>query len=102
MHIQFDIKNAYAAYETFLDQCQPLVKVYIMNSTEDEIFMLTLAEAHRYAELYDNEAVRRALKIRNFAVRRVELQHSNLDILIINDTECLHHSQRPLPRFLNY
>lgn len=73
-----------------------------MNSTEDEIFMLTLAEAHRYAELYDNEAVRRALKIRNFAVRRVELQQSDLDIPIIDDKECLHHGQRPLPRFLNY
>lgn len=73
-----------------------------MDSSEDEIFMLTLAEAHRFAELYDNDAVRRALKIRSFAARRVELQQSDLDIPIIDDTECLHHGQRPLPRFLNY
>ena len=47
--------------------------------------MLTLAEAHRYAELHDNEVVRRALKVRSFAVRRTELQQSELEIPIIDD-----------------
>ena len=63
---------------------------------------LTLAEAHRYAELHHNEIVGRALKVRSFAVRRLELQESELEVPTINDEECLHHGHRPLPRFLNY
>lgn len=102
MQVQFDIKEGYAAIETFLDQCQHCLEAYIIKSTEDEILTLTLAEAHRYAELHDNETIRRALKIRCFAVRRTELQQSELNIPIIDDEESLHHGQRPLPRFLNY
>lgn len=73
-----------------------------MKLTEDEILKLTLPEAHRYAELHDNGNIRHALKVRSFAVRRLELHQSELDIPIIDDEECLHHGQRPLPRFLNY
>ena len=85
-----------------MDQYQPSLEAYILKTTEDEILVLTLAEAHRYAELHDNEVVRRALKVRSFAVRRTELQQSELEIPIIDDEECLHHGHRPLPRFLNY
>ena len=61
-----------------------------------------MTEAHRYAELHDNELLRRVLKIRAFAARRIEVQQSELDIPIIDDAECLHNGHRPLPRFLNY
>ena len=88
--------------ETFLDQCQPSLEAYILKTTEDEILKLTLAEAHRYAELHDSADVLRALKVRSFAVRRLELQQSELGIPIIDDEECLHHGHRPMPRFLNY
>lgn len=64
--------------------------------------MLTLAGAHRYAKLHDNEVVRRALRVRSFAVRRTELQQSELEIPTIDDEESLHHGHRTLPRFLNY
>lgn len=102
MYIQYCIEEAYAAVEVFLNECQPRLETYILKTTEDEILTLTLAEAHRYAELHDNESVRRALKIRSFAVRRTELQQSELDIPVIDDEDCLHHGHRPLPRFLNY
>ena len=102
MHIRPDIKEAYAAIETFLDQCEPRLEAYILKSTDDEILTLTLSEAHLYASCYDDETIHRALKIRSFAVRRIELQQSKLDIPIIDDEKCLHHGQRPLPRFLNY
>ena len=85
-----------------MDQCQPTLEAYILKTTEDEILTLTLAEAHRYAELHDSEFVRRALKVRSFAVRRTELQQSELEIPMIDDQECLHYGHRPLPRFLNY
>ena len=85
-----------------MNQCQPHLEAYILNSSKDEILTLTLAEAHRYAELHDNETIRRALNIRSFAVIRIELRQSELDIPIIDDEESLHHGQRPLPRLLNY
>ena len=88
--------------ETFLDQCQPILETYILRTTEDEILKLTLAEAYRYAELHDSAAVRCAIKVRSFAVRRLELQQSELEIPVIDDKECSHHGHRPLPRFLNY
>ena len=73
-----------------------------MKTTEDETLTLTLAEAYRYAELHDSESIRRALKIRSFAVRRIELQQSELDIPAIDDEDCSIDGHRPLPRFLNY
>lgn len=73
-----------------------------MQSTCDEILILTLNEAHRYAGLHENEFIRRALKIRSFAARRCKLQASELDIPIVDDEASLYHGQRHLPRFMNY
>lgn len=62
---------------------------------------MTLAEAHRYAERYDVSMIRKALKVRSFASRRIAVQDSTLEIPKIDDPESPFHGERPPPQYLD-
>jgi hypothetical protein len=64
--------------------------------------LLTLAEAKRYADSHSATTVQNALKIRDFAMKRVALNDvETLGIPVIDDKQSRHHNTRPIPRFVN-
>lgn len=87
---------------SFLDQCQGALHKAVTDSTTDEMRLLTLAEAQRYADSHSATTMQSALKIRDFAVKRVALNDvETLGIPVVNDTQSRHHNTRPIPRFVN-
>lgn len=98
----------YKAVVVFLNRCQPALHKRVMDSTTnndsltDEIRRLTLIEARRYADSHCDTTVEDALKIRDFAVKRVALHEAEtLDIPVVNDRQSRHHETRPIPRLVN-
>ena len=88
--------------ETFLNQCQDALHETVVRETTDEIMLLTLIEAARFSKAYSNTTIENALKIRDFAIKRVALKPGDpLDVPIINDEQSRHHNTRPIPRFVN-
>ncbi|MCJ1416924.1 hypothetical protein MMC32_003263 [Xylographa parallela] len=98
----FDVDVGYQAMETFLNQCQDALHETVVRETTDEIMLLTLIEAARFSKAYSNTTIENALKIRDFAIKRVALKPGDpLDVPIINDEQSRHHNTRPIPRFVN-
>jgi hypothetical protein len=86
----------------FLDQCQDALHKAVTESTTDEMRLLTLTEAKRYAASHSATTMQSVLKIRDFAVKRVALNDvETLGIPVINDKQSRHHNTRPIPRFVN-
>ena len=65
---------------------------------------LTLAEANRFSEQNDKPLIRSALKVREFAVRRLRLQNSELEIQppIIDDQNSKRYKRSTCPPYMNY
>lgn len=84
-----------------MDECQPFIEGHLVECSSDELFKLTLAEAHRYAERYDVSMIRKALKVRSFANRRIAVQDSTLGIPKIDDPESPYHGEYPPPQFMD-
>ncbi|MCJ1404499.1 hypothetical protein MMC11_007725 [Xylographa trunciseda] len=98
----FDVNVGYQAMERFLDQCQAALHESVICETSDEIMLLTLAEAARFSKTHSHTTIENALKIRDFAIKRVALRPEDpLDIPIVNDEQSRHHNTRPIPRFVN-
>lgn len=94
--------------KVFLDRCQPALHKSVINSTSnddsptDVIRRLTLVEAQRYAGMDSSTTLGNALKIRDFAVKRVALHDDDpLEVQIVNDSQSRHHRTRPIPRLVN-
>ena len=88
--------------EKFLEDCQPILHENVVRETTDEILLLTLAEAKRYSEAHSDTVIQNALKIRDFAIKRVSLSPTDsLPVPIISDDHSRHNDTRPIPRFVN-
>ena len=86
----------------FLNQCQPALHETVIRETSEEIILLTLAEAVRFSKTHSCTTIDNALKIRDFAIKRVALRSGDtLDVPIINDEQSRHPNTRPIPRFVN-
>lgn len=99
---QFDDVKSYEITAAFLDDCQPCTEKHLIESSIDEMFKVTLTEAHRFADRYNVPMVERALKIRAFASRRIALQDAILSIPIVDDKDSMYHEQRPVPPYMEF
>ncbi|MCJ1411862.1 hypothetical protein MMC19_005954 [Ptychographa xylographoides] len=97
-----DVDVGYQAMKRFLNQCQPALHETVIRETSEEIILLTLAEAVRFSKTHSCTTIDNALKIRDFAIKRVALRSGDtLDVPIINDEQSRHPNTRPIPRFVN-
>ncbi|MCJ1282521.1 hypothetical protein MMC26_001844 [Xylographa opegraphella] len=98
----FDVDIGYKAVERFLNQCQTALHESVIRETTDEIMLLTLEEAARFSKSHSHTTIENALKIRDFAIKRVALRPGDpLDVPVVNDEQSRHHNTRPIPRFVN-
>ena len=65
---------------------------------------LSLAEANRYSEQYDNPVIRSALKVRKFAARRLRIQNPELALQppVVDDENCERYKRSTCPPYINY
>ena len=82
----------------------PLIEEHLFKEASDEISLLTMREARRFAALHPGSALESVLKIRNLAThRRFEIYNGEqLGIPVILDKETKYFGQRPLPKYINH